>query len=71
MREAGLRGRMRGKRRRTTRRDRNAVPAPDLVSTKSAAAAPDRLWLADVTYVGPDEGFVHLVFFLDVSCSGS
>ena len=34
MREAGLRGRVRGRRRRITRRDRNAVPVPDLVSRK-------------------------------------
>lgn len=65
MREAGLRGCMRGKRRRTTRRDRNAVPAPDLVERKFAATAPDRLWLADITYVKTEEGFLHLAFILD------
>ena len=65
MREAGLRGCMRGKRRRTTRRDRNAVPAPDLVERKFAATAPDRLWLADITYVKTYEGFLHLAFILD------
>ena len=65
MREAGLRGCLRGKRRRTTRRDRNALPSPDLVRRKFAAAAPDRLWLADITYVKTDEGFLHLAFLLD------
>ncbi len=65
MREAGLRGCLRGKRRRTTRRDRNAVPAPDLVSRQFAVAAPDRLWLADITYLRTDEGFLHLAFVLD------
>ena len=65
MREAGLRGCLRGRRRRTTRRDRNAAPAPDLVRRKFAAAAPDRLWLADITYVKTDEGFLYLAFVLD------
>ncbi len=66
MREAGLRGCLRGRRRRTTRReDRNAVPAPDLVRGKFAATAPDRLWLADITYVKTDEGFLYLAFVLD------
>ncbi|MDP9485181.1 MAG: IS3 family transposase [Actinomycetota bacterium] len=65
MREAGLRGCMRGKRRRTTRQDRNALPAPDLVRRKFSAAAPDRLWLADITYVKTDEGFLYLAFLLD------
>jgi putative transposase len=67
MQEAGLRGCLRGRRRRstTTRRDRNAVPAPDLVRRKFAAAAPDRLWLADITYVKTDEGFLYLAFVLD------
>ncbi len=65
MREAGLRGCLRGKRRRTTRRDRSAVPAPDLVRRKFAAPRRDRLWLADITYVATDEGFLHLAFILD------
>ena len=65
MREAGLRGCLRGRRKRTTRRDRGAVPAPDLVRRKFAAAAPDRLWLADITYVATAEGFLRLAFVLD------
>ena len=65
MRQAGLRGCLRGRRRRTTLRARDTVPAPDLVGRKFAAAAPDRLWLADITYVKTDEGFLHLAFVLD------
>lgn len=49
MREARLRGCLRGKRSGTTRPDACAVPAPDLVRRKFAAAAPDRLWMADIT----------------------
>lgn len=66
MRKAGLRGCMRGKKKRTTRRDPRAVPAPDLVNRNFAATAPDRLWTADITYLPTDEGFLHLAFVLDV-----
>ncbi len=62
MREAGLRGCMRGRRRCTTRPEARAAPAPDLVRRKFSAATPDRVWLADITYVKPDEGFLYLAF---------
>ena len=65
MREAGLRGCLRGRSRRTTRRDPRATPAPDLVARDFRASAPDRLWLADITYVKTGEGFLHVAFVLD------
>jgi len=66
MRKEGLRGCIRGRRKRTTRRDRRrAVPAEDRVRRDFAAAGPDRLWTADITYVSTDEGFVYLAFVLD------
>jgi putative transposase len=65
MRKEGLRGCLRGRKKRTTRRDRSAVPAPDLVRRNFAATAPDRLWVADITYVKTDEGFLYLSFVLD------
>ena len=51
MRAAGVQGVSRRKRRTTTRRDPAAAPAPDLVSRAFAAAGPDRLWVADITYI--------------------
>ena len=66
MREAGIRGCMRGRKRRTTRRDPRATPAPDLVKRNFRAAAPDKLWTADITYLHTDEGFLYLAFVLDV-----
>jgi putative transposase len=66
MRKAGLRGCLRGKKKRTTRRDKHAVPAPDLVKRNFRAIAPDKLWTADITYVHTQEGFVYLAFILDV-----
>lgn len=66
MRQAGIRGCMRGTKKRTTRRDPLATPAPDLVRRNFRATAPDRLWTADITYVRTEEGFLHLAFVLDV-----
>ncbi len=68
MREDGLRGCIRGKRRSTTRPDAKAAPAPDLVDRRFLAASPDRLWLADITYLPTREGFLYLAFILD-ACS--
>lgn len=57
---------MRGRKRRTTCRDKHTIAAPDLVNRNFAAIAPDKLWTADITYIGTREGFVYLAFILDV-----
>jgi putative transposase len=66
MREAGLVG---ASHRRggpiTTRRDKDARPAPDLVDRNFSAAAPNRLWVADITYVPTAAGFLYLAVVLD------
>ena len=59
MREAGLSGVSRRKGPRTTRRDPKARPAPDLVERRFDADDPDRLWVADITYVPTAAGFVY------------
>jgi putative transposase len=68
MREAGLFG-CGGRRRkvRTTLRSRNerTPPAPDLVERNFTPEAPDRLWVADITYVRTWEGWLYLSFVLD------
>ena len=66
MRKEGLRGCIRGRRKRTTRRNKHAVPAEDLVRREFAAPAPNKLWTADITYVNTEEGFLYLAFVLDV-----
>jgi putative transposase len=48
MRPAGLAGCHRRRSARTTRRDEAAAPAPDLVQRAFVAAAPDRLWVAEI-----------------------
>ncbi len=66
MRMAGLRGvsRRRG-RVATTRRDLAHQPAADLVRRNFAAQGPDRLWVADITYVPTAAGFLFLAVVLD------
>jgi putative transposase len=66
MSKAGLQGCIRGRRKRTTRRDLYATPAPDLVKRNFAAAAPNKIWTADITYVHTWEGFLYLAFILDL-----
>ena len=69
MRRAGLRG-VHGQRRRvrTTAADPRATPAPDRVARAFAPAAiggPDRLWLADISYIPTREGWLYLAIILD------
>ena len=66
MRAAGLEGVSRRRRFATTVRDRQARPAPDLVERNFAAAGPDRLWVADITYIPTWSGFLYLAVVLDV-----
>jgi putative transposase len=69
MRRAKLRGCLRGRRIRTTHRVAlQQAAAPDLLGRNFAAEEPDRLWVADITYVRSKEGFVYLAFILD-ACS--
>jgi len=49
----------------TTRRARNRYAPPDLVSRNFEAAAPDRLWVADITYVPTHAGFLYLAVVID------
>jgi putative transposase len=65
MRVAGLRGCMRSKKRKTTRRDPRTAPAPDLLRREFVAAQPNKVWLADITYIPTQEGFLYLAFILD------
>ena len=66
MRRAGLRGCLRGSRRmRTTHRKATQQVASDLVGRDFASGAPDKLWVADITYVRTGEGFLYLAFVLD------
>jgi putative transposase len=66
MRAAGLEGASRRKWVTTTVRDERARPAPDLVQRDFTADGPDKLWVADITYVPTWAGFLFLAVVLDV-----
>jgi putative transposase len=69
MRQLGLRGVARGKTSvRTTFGDAVAGRPLDLVARQFRAPAPNRLWVADLTYVKTHSGWVYVAFVVDV-CS--
>jgi len=65
MRDLGLRGARRGKRVRTTVADPAAARPADLVRRQFSPPAPDRLWVADYTYVPTWAGMVYVAFVID------
>lgn len=50
----------------TTKRDPEARAAPDLVKRQFVADAPNKLWVADITYVPTWVGFLYVAVVLDV-----
>jgi putative transposase len=67
MRAAGLRGIPREKTRKTTCGDGADTPRPaDKVNRQFVAAAPNQLWVADLTYIRTYSGWVYAAFVLDV-----
>ncbi len=65
MRALGLRGAVRGRVKRTTIADPAAPRPADLVQRRFAPAAPNRLWVADMTYVSAWSGWVYVAFVID------
>jgi putative transposase len=68
MRELGLSGVVRGKAKRTTVPDEGAPRPADLVDRDFRAPVPNRLWVADLTYVRTWSGFAYVAFIID-ACS--
>ncbi len=62
---AGLEGVHRRRAVRTTVRDRDAAPAPDLVNRVFRATCPNALWVADITYVPTWAGFLYVAVVVD------
>ena len=65
MAELGLSGATRGKARKTTIADPAAVRPADLVQRQFGPPAPNRLWVADLTYVSTWSGFAYVAFVVD------
>ncbi|MEU9155543.1 IS3 family transposase [Streptomyces sp. NPDC048417] len=67
MRERGITGVTRRKRRSLTRPAKKAVPAHDLIGRDFTAAAPGRKLVGDITYIPTDEGWLYLATWLDLA----
>ena len=66
MRQAGLEGKRKGGKKRTTVPDEAAVEkARDLLQRDFTATAPNQKWVCDLTYLRTRDGFVYLAFVLD------
>ena len=65
MAQAGVSGIYRRRRRGCTRRDPAAEPSDDLVKRQFDPAAPDQLWVMDVTEHPTEDGKVYLAVVLD------
>jgi transposase InsO family protein len=63
--ELGLVGAVRGKVKRTTISDPRATKPHDLVNRNFRPLAPDRLWVADFTYVSTWSGWCYTAFVID------
>jgi len=66
MKKLGLRGTVRGKGYKTTVADLGAERPADLVKRSFKATAPNRLWVADITFVATWRGPVYVAFVIDV-----
>jgi len=67
MRHHGIRAIMARPRRVRTTDSRHDFPiAPNLLDRDFTAVAPNRIWLADITYVGTDQGWLYLATVMDL-----
>jgi putative transposase len=67
MRSGGLTGAVRGRGKRTTITAEGSAGRPaDLLERDFTAAAPNRRWVADITYVATWSGFVYVAFVVDL-----
>jgi transposase InsO family protein len=66
MRKAGLQGVQKRRFWGTTRSGPEKPEVPDLVERNFTADRPNALWLADVTYIATEEGWLYLAAVLDV-----
>jgi putative transposase len=66
MRHHGIQGRHKRRAPRTTDSNHAHSIAPNLLDRQFTAAAPNRVWLADITYVPTVEGWLYLAVVLDL-----
>jgi putative transposase len=66
MRQLGIRGASRARKRFTTKADPAHVRAPDLVKRDFTATRPNEKWVADFTYCSTWSGIIYVAFVVDV-----
>ncbi|MGW5649733.1 IS3 family transposase [Saccharopolyspora sp. NPDC003752] len=66
MREHGIAGITRRRRRSLTRQDETAAPVPDLIGRDFTAPAPGRRLVGDITYLPTQEGWLYLATVIDL-----
>jgi putative transposase len=67
MRQHGIRAIMARPRRARTTDSRHDLPiAPNLLNRNFSADAPNRIWLADITYIETDQGWLYLATVMDL-----
>jgi transposase InsO family protein len=66
MREEGIKARQKRRFRRTTDSNHTHPSAPNVLERKFTAAAPNKVWVTDVTYIATDEGWLYLAAILDL-----
>lgn len=67
MREKGVMGVTRRKRRGMTRQEKKAVPSPDLLDRDFTAHAPGTRLVGDITYIATGEGWLYLATWIDLA----
>jgi putative transposase len=65
MRELGMNGAVRGQRHRTTIPGKDGVRAGDKLNRNFTADAPNRMWVADFSYVSTWSGWAYVAFVFD------
>jgi putative transposase len=66
MRHHGIQGRHKRRAPRTTDSKHSHPVAPNLLERQFSAPAPNRIWLADITYIPTGEGWLYLAVVLDM-----
>ena len=62
----GVETRRQRRQRLTVEHHKSAVAAPDLLLRRFEAAAPNRVWAGDMTFIRTREGWLHLAVLLDL-----
>lgn len=66
MRDQGLFGRRRPKYRKTTDSNHGEPIAPNIVAREFTVDEPDRVWVADITYIWTVQGWMYLAVVIDL-----